>query len=123
MKKPKIKKLTYKELLELIHKHNALNKVERQFEDKNALQCVIVFKNESWPHRRMNYSLKSRSYRFRSDNKRFISGMGGNSIFAECLDGSDEFVRLDYYLGDWKIDYCYIMEGADNEGRKDSLLV
>ena len=51
MKEPKIKKLTLKELLEEIHKHNELNNVTSQYGDKNPLTCVIVFKNESWPKR------------------------------------------------------------------------
>lgn len=112
MKEPKIKKLTLKELLEEIHKHNELNNVTSQYGDKNPLTCVIVFKNESWPKRKRDYTVEERSYEFSSDNKRFIPGMGGNSIFATCLDGySDALIRLDYYLGDWVVDYCYIREG------------
>lgn len=111
MKEPKIEKLTLKELLEEIHKHNALHHVTSQYGDKNPLTCVIVFKNESWPKRKRDYTVEERSYEFRSDNKRFVPGMGGNSIFASCLDGSDDLIRLDYYLGDWVVDYCYIKEG------------
>ena len=82
----KTKKLTLKELLKAIDEHNEANKVESQFSDKNPLWCVVVFKNESWPHRNRNYTLKERSYKFRSDNKRFLPKMCGTSIFAECLD-------------------------------------
>jgi hypothetical protein len=67
-----------------------------------------VFKNESWPQRKEDYPLESRSYEFRSDEKYFLPEMGGNSIFATSLDGSDRNVRLDHYLHMWKVDYCYL---------------
>ena len=68
----------------------------------------MVFKAENWPDK--DYSEESRSYAFSSDNKYFVPGMGGNSIYASSLDGTDSGVRLDWYLGEWKIDYCYIKE-------------
>ena len=105
-------KLTYKELVERIHKHNALTQPKSQYGDSNPLLCVIVFKNESWPKRKSDYPLEARSYEFRSDEKRFISGLGGNSIFAHTLDGKEHGVRLDWYIGDWEIDYCYIKGGT-----------
>lgn len=105
----KTKKMTWKELKTIIYEHNIENNVELQFGDKDPLMCVIVFKNESWPMRKKNYPAKARSYKFRSDNKYFIARMCGRSIFAETLDGTDS-CRLDWYLGDWIIDYCYIME-------------
>ena len=101
-----IEKLTYNQLTDAISKHNDDNKVTTQFGDDKPLSCVIVFKNESWPGN--EYSLESRSYRFRSDNKHFVKGMLGRSIFADSIDGSDRGVRLDCYLGDWIVDYCYI---------------
>ena len=104
-----MKKLTYKELLDAIHEHNEKNNITIQYGDSKPLQCYIVFKNESWPGRK--YSLKARTYKFRSDNKRFIPNLCGTSIFAECLDEwEDQCIRLDYYLGSWIIDYCYIKE-------------
>lgn len=50
--------------------------------------------------------------KFTNDNKAFIDGMGGYSIFANSLDGSDIGVRLEQYVeyGDWKVDYCYILQ-------------
>ena len=53
---------------------------------------------------------KEKSYAFRSDEKYFLPSMGGNSIFASALAGIDRGIRLDWYLGEWKIDYCYIIE-------------
>lgn len=62
------------------------------------------------------YPLLSRTYRFSSDNKAFWPNMGGYSIFADCLDGTDQSVRLDWYMaaegnpGGWEIENCYIVE-------------
>lgn len=60
------------------------------------------------------YTLEERSYAFSNDNKAFIDGMSGYSIFSNCLDGKDLGVRLEMYLeaegnkGGWKVEYCYI---------------
>ena len=100
------KHITFAQLCNAFYKHNESTNVTSQFQDKKALKGVVVFKSENWPN--TGYSLESRSYRFSSDNKYFISEMGGNSIFARNLDGTDNNIRLDWYLGSWKIDYCYI---------------
>ena len=58
----------------------------------------------------------SRTYRFDSDNKAFWPNMGGYSIFGSCLDGTDQGIRLDWYMteegnpGGWKVADCYILE-------------
>ncbi|MDO5332203.1 MAG: hypothetical protein Q4E99_05935 [Bacillota bacterium] len=55
------------------------------------------------------YTLDERTYEFTSDNKAFLD-MISNSIFANCIDGKDIGVRLDYYIPDsWKVEYCYLM--------------
>ena len=112
-----MKKITFTELCEKFYKHNEENGVTSQFADKKALVGVVVFKQESWPDAKEEYALESRSYALSSDNKFFVPGMGGNSIYADCLDGTDRGVRLDWYLRDWKIDYCYIKED-EQEGKK-----
>lgn len=101
-------KLDLHSAFDLIREHNSDHSITSQWSDPEPLRCVIVFKNESWPNREKDYSLESRSYEFRSDEKYFIPEMGGSSIFADSLDGSDKGVRLDHYLGKWKVDYCYI---------------
>ena len=98
--------LKINQLFDMIKEHNAAHSVKSQYSDPSPLNCVIVFKNESWPGK--EYSLESRSYEFRSDEKYFLSGMGGDSIFATSLDKSDVNVRLDRYLNKWKVDYCYL---------------
>lgn len=102
--------MNFSELLTKISEHNAENHITRQFEDKKPLQCCITFSQESFTK---EYPVESRTYRFRSDNKRFLPNMIGSSIFAESIDGTDKGVRLDWYLygeGAWKIENCYIEE-------------
>ena len=102
--------LTFRELCERVRKHNEENHVERQFEDKKRLTCYVVIKQ--MPYWKQQYSEIERTYKFASDNKFFIAGLGGNSIFADCVgDPNDKGVRLDWYLGDWEIEKCWIEEG------------
>lgn len=54
------------------------------------LTAHIVFAEDSY---NKPYPLLSRSYIFTSDNKAFYPKMGGYSIFAYCLDGSDQGVH------------------------------
>ena len=74
---------------------------------QKAPKAAIVFKEESFF---IPYSLEARTYIFSLANKYFMPGMAGNSLFADCLDGSEQMVRLDWYLNSWKIDYCYLLE-------------
>lgn len=101
-----MKKITFTELETIIREHNQKNGIEQQFQDQNPLQCVVVYKEEG---DNKGYSLESRSYQFRSDNKYFLPSMGGNSIFARNLDNTDSN-RVDWYFGNWKIDYCNVVE-------------
>ena len=103
-----MKKITFSELVEAFHKHNEENNVTHKFADNNSLTGVVVFKQGPWFKK--EYTETERSYSFSSDNKYFIAGMGGNSIFANCFDGTDNGVRLDAYINKWEIDYCYIKE-------------
>ena len=77
------------------------------------LTAHIIFTEDSFDK---EYPLLSRTYRVSSDNKAFYTSMGGYSIFACCLDGTDQGVRLDWYMADesnsggWKVEDCYILE-------------
>jgi hypothetical protein len=101
-----MKKISYAEVCDIFFAHNRGRNLS-QFSDENKLTAVAVIKASSFDK---PYSETERSYKFTSDNKAFI-GACGNSIFADCLDGVDLGVRLDWYLheGGWKIDYCYIL--------------
>ena len=80
---------------------------------KENLTAHIIFTEDSFDEK---YSLLSRTYVVSSDNKAFLPNMGGYSIFASCLDGSDPWVRLEWYMaeegnpGGWKVKDCYILE-------------
>ena len=106
-----MQKITYGELKKAFYNFNEQNNIRTKGTGK-AIKGVIVFKSENWPTE--NYSLESRSYEVSSDNKAFISGMGGYSIYGSSLDGTDNGVRLEqcieYEWGDWKVDYCYLLE-------------
>lgn len=102
-----MEKMTFVQVSAMFQAHNAERNVG-QFEDEKSLKAVVVFKQGPWFN--AEYTEEQRSYIFSSDNKYFISGMGGSSIYADCMDGTDRGVRLDWYLGKWEIDYCYIVE-------------
>lgn len=88
-----MKRLTFKELQD----------------NKNWKEAVIVFTEDSYSK---PFTEIERSYRVHSDAKYFDSTKIGNSLFGDCLDGTDLGVRLDVYIHDienkWKVEYCYI---------------
>jgi hypothetical protein len=64
------------------------------------------------------YDEEGRSYRFNNYNKAFLP-MTSSSIFSSCLDGTDDGVRLDWYIdgGHWKVERVYVQrqdEGASS---------
>ena len=99
--------MTFKELCELCEKHNEENNITRQYEDKAPLKCFVRFKQ--MPYWEKQYNDLERTYTFRSDEKYFVAGLCGSSIFASCLGYQDD-IRLDWYLGDWEIEDCWIGE-------------
>lgn len=80
---------------------------------REDLTAHIIFTEDSF---KKPYSLLSRTYHISSDNKAFWPNMGGYSIFGNCLDGTDQGVRLDHYMAEergingWKVEDCYILE-------------
>ena len=79
---------------------------------KEQTNIVVVFTEDSFTK---PYSLEERSYIVSNDNKAFLDGMSGYSIYGSSLDGSDIGVRLEQYMelefggkDGWKVDYCYI---------------
>ncbi len=70
----------------------------------------IVFTADSFDK---EYNEASRTYCVSSDNKAYQSGMGGYSIYASCLDGTDPCIRLEGYMrgeNAWKIEKCYMLK-------------
>lgn len=87
---------------------------EREKEHGEHLTGYIVFSQDSFTE---PYSLKSRTYVVSSDNKAFQPSMGGYSIYADSLDGTDRNVRIEQYMSDerggkdgWKVERCYQVE-------------
>lgn len=88
------------------------------------LTGFIVFSPASFEQ---EYTLESRTYVVSSDNKAFQPNMGGYSIFAASLDGSDSGVRLEQYMASehggtdgWQIERCYM--SRDEQERAKSFL-
>ena len=102
-------------------KEGSRSKVEMDFykmEDlftkatENGLEPVkgyIVFTEDSF---NKPYSEEARTYEVSSGCKRFNPKMIGTSIFGSCIDGTDNGVRLDWYMWEdnnpWKVEKCYV---------------
>ena len=82
-------KLTYPELRDLFVEHNKTQLA------KPVIAC-IVFAESNWPDH--HYPLRSRTYEVSSDNKAFRPSCCSTSLFGSCLDGTDQMVRLDWYM-------------------------
>lgn len=92
--------LTYKEMSDVFRHINESG--------KKHVCGYIVFSQSSFEK---DYSEQSRTYVVSSNNKAYIPGAGGYSIFGSCLDGTDQCIRLEGYMrGDnhWEIDRCYM---------------
>lgn len=82
------------------------------------LTGYIVFTEDSFTK---PYPEAARTYAVSSNNKAFQPNMGGYSIYASALDGSDPMIRLEGYMQSekggkdgWKIERCY-MKSAEKE--------
>lgn len=107
-------KITYEKLCNAMRTHNKVHNITSCGSCKHYLKGVIVIKEDSF---NQPYSLEERSYVVNNDNKAWISGMLGYSIYGTSLDGVDRGVRLESYLTEerggkngWKVDYCYLLE-------------
>ena len=86
-----------------------VQEVMREFQkQKKEVTGVIVFTENSFPS---PYDVTGRSYEVSSMAKYFNPSALGNGLVGNCLDGKDDGVRLDYYMGEygWKPEYCYIV--------------
>ena len=107
-----MKKISYNELASIFRARESAN-ADIPYAQRKHLTGCIVFTKDSF---KKQYSLESRTYEVSSNNKAFIPGKGGYSIFGSALDGSDSCVRLESYMADehggkngWKVDYCYLI--------------
>ncbi len=93
-----------------------LSTLFRSVNDKNLAPITgyIVFTEDSFDRL---YEEESRTYVVSSNNKAYQSGMGGYSIYASCLDGTDPCIRLEGYMrgeNAWKIEKCYMLKDDYN---------
>ena len=84
--------MTYPELRDLFVEHNKTQLAK-------PVSACIVFAESNWPDR--HYPVQSRTYEISSDNKAFRSSCCSTSLFGSCLDGTDQMVRLDWYMKDF----------------------
>lgn len=96
--------MTYKELKEMFRKHNKESKV--------PIVGYIVFTEDSFDK---PYTREERTYLVSSNNKAYLEGMAGYSVFGDCLDGKDLNVRLDWVMkserggrNGWVVEDCYL---------------
>ena len=107
-----MQRMTYNEAAEYLRQYNRDHGYTIKGTETHCTM-VAVIAQESFTQ---EYSLEARSYIFTNDNKAFIDGQLGYSIFADAMDGSDNGVRLEQYLedegnpGGWKVEYCYILK-------------
>ena len=84
----------------------------KQLKDsKDWKEAVIVFTENSFTK---PYTEEQRSYKVSSDAKYFDYSKIGNSLFGDCLDGTDNGARLDFYMHHhekekWIVEYCYLI--------------
>lgn len=97
-----IEHITFSELESRMIQHNAV------FDDnKPMLSGIVVYSQDNFT---TPYTEEQRSYRVWNNNRMFQSGKIANSLFGDCIDGTDQGVRLDAY--NWKVDYCYMETSA-----------
>lgn len=113
--KPQYVNMTYQKLC------SYFRAAERQHQH---LTGFIVFSPASFTK---EYSLESRTYVVSSNNKAYQPNMGGYSIYASCLDGTDPCIRLERYMASehggkegWQIERCYMT--SDELDRAKDLL-
>jgi len=86
---------------------------ERRGDGKHLTGYIVITEDSFKEY----YPVESRTYAVSSNNKAFQPNMGGYSIYASSIDGSDPLVRLEGYLAaekggkdGWKIERCYMKE-------------
>lgn len=88
---------------------------ERSKEAKDyKLVGEVTFTAENWPD--SIYSEESRTCEVSSNNKAYMPNMCEYSIYGRALDGSNNEVRLDWYIADeigkkngWEVEKCEII--------------
>lgn len=99
---------TKHEIIKRFREHNRTHGYHYGDHQGEEITAVIVYAQCNFTR---EYSEQSRSYRVSNfGGKMFFDEMCGNSIYGDCLDGSEDNIRLDAY--DWHIEKCYFEEVA-----------
>lgn len=112
MSKTTIKAVSFNNFQEM--KEYLINFNKAFYGKKQLNYCYIVFTKDSFDK---EYDEFNRTYCFSSDNKMFRTNCISTSLFADCLDGTDRGVRLDWYMKDcgnpdgWKVKECWLATG------------
>lgn len=127
---PETEKLTWNQVCDTIKKYHKENDIHYGSDRSKypVLKFNIVFDPfaSGWPkynkkvdecgnvvddiNNPKTYSEQSCTYRIHDTSKYWFGDLGGNSLDAFCLDPNDRDsagIRLELYLGHWKILYCY----------------
>jgi hypothetical protein len=75
--------------------HQKFEEFEKDNTSGKHLEAEVIFTEDSFTK---PYTKEQRTYRFSSDNKAFKPSMIGYSIFASCIDGTDQGVRIERYM-------------------------
>lgn len=103
--------ITYSALDKAMCDHNRqLKKMGKDARNsEGAITGIVVFKEGVLN----DDNLLARSFRVASNNKAYIDGMCGYSVFAECLDNRCwGCYRIEHLLSDKYVEYCYLEEGV-----------
>lgn len=100
--------MTYQELKALLRKHE-------ESDPDTHLTAYITFSSFG-PENTKEYPLEARTYIVSSSNKAFKPNKGGYSIFGSCLNGTDQYIRLENFMKEergaqngWVVEDCCIV--------------
>lgn len=105
--------------IEMTYQEMARRFCEVEKSREKSVDGYIVFTEDSFSQ---PYTEQQRTYVVSSNNKAYIPGMGGFSVYGSSLDGSDTNVRLERYMADlhggkdgWKVERCYMKDDSQRE--------
>ena len=100
-------RMTWSELCDYIHAYNDRNQNEYNHVKKH-LVAAVVFSNDTPSWNRHDFSLEERTYTFGNAEKYWYGNLCGSSLFSTC-PAERGLVRIDWYIHEWKVEYCYIV--------------
>ena len=95
-----VKKISWYEMYETFCKFNEQNGND----SSKFIEGVVVYKKDGF--KKEFWSLKSRSYKVKSNTWGFMTNKAGHCIIGEALDGTER-IRLDWH--NWDVEYCYLL--------------